>query len=93
LPQLFNVLRGEMSLVGPRPIVEGEVPKYAGSIDLYYKVQPGITGIWQVSGRNDVDYTERIKLDAWYVRNWSLWLDTVILFKTVRVVLGREGAY
>lgn len=93
LPQLFNVMRGEMSLIGPRPIVEGEIPKYREEIDLYYKVRPGITGIWQVSGRNDVDYLERTKLDSWYVRNWSLWLDTVILFKTIRTVLMREGAY
>ena len=82
-----------MSLVGPRPIVEGEVPKYQSEIDMYYKVRPGITGIWQVSGRNDVDYGERIKLDSWYVRNWSLWLDTVILLRTIRTVLGREVAY
>ncbi|MBI2059302.1 MAG: undecaprenyl-phosphate galactose phosphotransferase WbaP [Nitrospirae bacterium] len=93
LPQLLNVLRGDMSLIGPRPIVEGEIPKYQADIDMYYKVRPGITGIWQVSGRNDVDYGERIKLDSWYVRNWSLWLDTVILLRTIRTVLGREGAY
>lgn len=93
LPQLFNVLRGEMSLVGPRPLLARELPDYAESIGLYRRVRPGITGLWQVSGRSITTFAERATLDAWYVRNWSLWYDLVILFKTVKVVLKREGAY
>lgn len=93
LPQFFNVLRGEMSLVGPRPIVKGEIPKYEEYINDYYLVRPGITGIWQVSGRNDIDYPERVRMDSWYTRNWSLWIDIVILLKTVKVVFERKGAY
>lgn len=93
LPQLWNVLKGDMSLVGPRPIVREEVHRYDDDIDYYLEVSPGITGLWQVSGRNDVDYKSRVQLDAWYVRNWSLWYDVVILFQTVRTVLGRTGAY
>lgn len=93
LPQLFNVLKGDMSLVGPRPIVQDELSRYGLNGGYYLQVRPGITGIWQVSGRNDVDYTTRVNYDAWYVKNWSLWTDVVILFKTVRVVLGRVGAY
>lgn len=93
LPQLWNVLKGEMSLVGPRPVVRDELEKYADDVSYYLQVRPGMTGLWQVSGRNDVDYDTRVALDAWYVRNWSLWNDIVILLKTVRVVLGRDGAY
>lgn len=93
LPQLINVLKGEMSLVGPRPIVEKEIERYGSYIEDYYLVRPGMTGYWQVSGRNDVDYKERVQMDAWYVRNWSLWQDLVLLFKTIKVVLGRNGAY
>ncbi|MDU2063352.1 MAG: undecaprenyl-phosphate galactose phosphotransferase WbaP [Sporomusaceae bacterium] len=93
LPQLFNVLRGEMSLVGPRPIIAEEVVRYGEYIQDYHMVRPGITGMWQVSGRSDVSYEERVQLDSWYVRNWSLWLDIVTLFKTVGVVLKRKGAY
>lgn len=93
LPQLWNVLRGEMSLVGPRPIVSEEVPKYGSGIHLYRSVRPGMTGLWQVSGRNNTDYSNRIYLDAWYVKNWSLWSDIVIMFKTVNVVLNKNGAY
>ncbi|HEX4142749.1 MAG TPA: undecaprenyl-phosphate galactose phosphotransferase WbaP [Pirellulales bacterium] len=93
LPQLWNVLRGEMSLVGPRPIVEAEISKYTDRFDLYAKVTPGITGLWQVSGRNDTTYDERVELDAFYTRNWSPWLDLFILARTVKVVLFREGAY
>jgi Undecaprenyl-phosphate galactose phosphotransferase WbaP len=93
LPQLWNVLRGDMSLVGPRPVVEAELEKYGDDVDYYLHVKPGMTGLWQVSGRNDVDYETRVALDAWYVRNWSLWNDLVILIKTVRVVLQKEGAY
>jgi Undecaprenyl-phosphate galactose phosphotransferase WbaP len=93
LPQLWNVLRGEMSLVGPRPIVDAEISKYGEVFQGYMRVLPGITGLWQVSGRNNTTYDERVSLDAYYVRNWSIWLDLHILFRTVRVVLLREGAY
>lgn len=93
LPQIWNVLRGEMSLVGPRPIVEAEIPKYGASFDLYRRVTPGITGLWQVSGRSDTGYGERVGLDVYYVRNWSVWLDLFILAQTVRVVVSRKGAY
>ena len=93
LPQLWNVLVGEMSLVGPRPIVDEEVKKYENNFPLYLKVTPGITGLWQVSGRTDTTYKERVQLDSFYVRNWSLWLDIHILARTVRVVLFGSGAY
>ncbi len=93
LPQLINVLKGEMSLVGPRPIVRDEVRKYECDIAHYYRVSPGITGLWQVSGRNDVTYDERVQMDSWYVRNWSLWHDIAILCKTVPALLKRSGAY
>jgi undecaprenyl-phosphate galactose phosphotransferase len=93
LPQLINVIRGEMSLVGPRPVVRSELPRYGDQVGYYLMVRPGMTGLWQVSGRNDVDYDTRVYLDSWYVKNWSLWHDLVILFKTVSVVLTRQGAY
>lgn len=94
LPQIFNVLKGEMSLVGPRPVLQEEISKYYGDLaDYYCLVRPGITGLWQVSGRNDLDYEIRVRLDSWYVLNWSVWLDIVILFKTFKVVLKTEGAY
>ncbi len=94
LPQIFNVLKGEMSLVGPRPVVKEEIDKYYKEFkEYYYLVKPGITGLWQVSGRSDTDYNFRVKLDTWYVLNWSLWLDIVVLLKTIKVVLKREGAY
>lgn len=93
LPQLFNVLRGEMSLVGPRPIVKDEVERYGRVWDLYKRTRPGITGHWQVSGRSNTSYDERTGMDAYYVRNWSVWLDLYILFKTPAVVLSRDGAY
>jgi Undecaprenyl-phosphate galactose phosphotransferase WbaP len=93
LPQLWNILRGEMSLVGPRPIVQAEVVKYGDHIALYHKVRPGLSGLWQVSGRNNTTYDERVRLDCYYVRNWSVWLDLVILSRTVRVVALGEGAY
>ena len=94
LPQIFNVLKSEMSLVGPRPVIEEEITTYYKECaDYYHMVRPGITGLWQVSGRNDVDYENRVRLDMWYVLNWSLWLDILMLFKTIRVVLKREGAY
>ncbi|WP_457599348.1 exopolysaccharide biosynthesis polyprenyl glycosylphosphotransferase, partial [Hydrogenimonas sp.] len=94
LPQIFNVLRGEMNFVGPRPVIQEEIDQYyKENAVYYYMVKPGITGLWQVSGRSDTNYDFRIKTDKWYVTNWSLWLDIVILFKTVKVVLRREGAY
>ncbi|NJL48158.1 MAG: undecaprenyl-phosphate galactose phosphotransferase WbaP [Leptolyngbyaceae cyanobacterium SM2_5_2] len=93
LPQLWNVLRGEMSLVGPRPIVGEEIPRYAEKYKLYTRVLPGLTGLWQVSGRNNVSYAERVNLDAYYVRNWSVWLDIYILLRTVWVVITGDGAY
>lgn len=93
LPQIINVICGEMSLVGPRPIVEQEVVKYGEYINDYYLVPPGITGLWQTSGRNDVDYETRVQMDSWYVRNWSPWLDIVLLFRTIKVILKGEGAY
>lgn len=93
LPQLFNVLRGEMSLVGPRPIVPSEIVRYSDKIRAYYRCRPGITGLWQVSGRNDVTYDKRVQLDVVYARKQSIWLDVAILFRTVRVVIGGRGAY
>ena len=93
LPQLWNVLKGEMSLVGPRPIVAAEVPKYGRSFALYTTVPGGLTGLWQVSGRNNTTYEERVSLDTFYMRNWSVWLDLCILFRTIGTVLFRKGAY
>ena len=93
LPQLWNVLKGEMSLVGPRPIVDAEVPNYGEMFFLYKQVTPGVTGLWQVSGRNDTGYRERVALDIYYVRNWSPWLDVHILARTFRIVLSGQGAY
>jgi Undecaprenyl-phosphate galactose phosphotransferase WbaP len=93
LPQLWNVLRGEMSLVGPRPIVDAEVHKYDKDYELYRRIKPGMTGFWQVSGRNDMDYSERVAMDCYYVRNWSVWLDLIVLARTVKVVLFGRGAY
>jgi UDP-galactose-lipid carrier transferase len=92
LPQLLNVLRGEMSLVGPRPIVTSETRFYGEYIDDYYAIRPGVTGLWQVSGRSDTTYERRVQLDVWYVRNWTLWRDIVILLKTLPIVMLRRGA-
>lgn len=93
LPQLINVLRREMSLVGPRPVTREEIERYYGNhAELCFSVLPGITGLWQVSGRSNTAYDYRIALDSWYVRNWNVWLDIVILFKTVRTVFMAEGA-
>jgi lipopolysaccharide/colanic/teichoic acid biosynthesis glycosyltransferase len=82
-----------MSLVGPRPIVDDEVAKYGERFALFCKVRPGLSGLWQVSGRSDTTYAERVALDCYYVRNWSVWLDLVIIARTVRVVLFGKGAY
>lgn len=93
LPQLWNVIRGEMSLVGPRPIVRSEVERYGAAFAAYSRVRPGITGLWQVSGRNDLSYETRVRIDRYYINNWSTCLDLLILAKTVPVVFGKKGAY
>ena len=93
LPQIFNVLKGEMSLVGPRPIIREEVHYYGKFINDYYMVRPGITGMWQTSGRSDTDYDQRVQMDSWYVRNWDFWFDIVLLWRTIKVVVQRKGAY
>ncbi|MCL4765097.1 MAG: sugar transferase [Hyphomicrobiaceae bacterium] len=92
LPQLINVLRGEMSCVGPRPIVASEVTHYGPHAEDYFRVRPGITGLWQVSGRSSVSYPERVALDSQYVRNWSFWLDIKILLKTIPVIARPDQA-
>ena len=93
LPQLWNVLRGEMSMVGPRPIVDEEVQKYSRVFPLYTRALPGLTGLWQVSGRTETSYRRRVDLDTAYIRNWTLRLDLQILIRTVSVVLNGHGAY
>jgi Undecaprenyl-phosphate galactose phosphotransferase WbaP len=93
LPQLLNVFLGDMSLVGPRPIVQAEIRRYGDGYDLYKRVRPGITGLWQVSGRNNTTYDERVTFDEYYVHNWSIWLDLYVLARTVKVVLTADGAY
>jgi len=93
LPQVWNVLRGQMSLVGPRPIVAAEVEKYADSFDFYCRVKPGVTGLWQVSGRSELTYDERVALDRRYVTRWSLFFDLKILLRTFKSVVNRDGAY
>lgn len=93
LPQLWNVLTGEMSLVGPRPVTEAELKNYGDKVADYYAARPGMTGLWQVSGRNDVTYDERVAMDSHYVHNWSLLNDVGIIFKTVGVMLQKRGAY
>jgi Undecaprenyl-phosphate galactose phosphotransferase WbaP len=93
IPQIWNVIRGDMCLVGPRPIVEAEIPKYGSTFDAYLQVPPGLTGLWQVSGRNHTSYEKRVRLDEFYVRNWSVWLDLWILVRTITVVLRRHGAH
>ena len=92
LPQLINVLKGEMSIVGPRPCAQYERKDMGEYADLILAVKPGITGLWQVSGRSDVDFATRAGMDAWYMKNWSIWNDIVIILKTFKVVLAREGA-
>jgi Undecaprenyl-phosphate galactose phosphotransferase WbaP len=93
LPQLWNVLRGEMSLAGPRPIVDAEVSKYDKDYELYKRIRPGMSGFWQVGGRSEIDYKVRVAMDSYYVRNWSVWLDIIILVRTVKIVLFGQGAY
>lgn len=93
LPQLINIVAGHMSLVGPRPIVKSEIARYATSYDLYTRVTPGLTGLWQVSGRNNTTYGERVAFDEYYIRNWSIWMDIYILARTFQAVLQADGAY
>ena len=94
LPQLFNVIKGEMSIVGPRPDTRSALSGFLKEYEpIYTKVRPGITGLWQVSGRSDIKYKERVNLDYMYVLNWSLWLDFVIVLKTFKAILGGKGAY
>lgn len=92
LPQLWNILKGDLSLVGPRPIVQDELKHYKKDSPVFLSVRPGLTGLWQVSGRSDLNYDERVNLDIYYVQNWSFWLDIKILIRTVFVVLKRRGA-
>ncbi|GEN62408.1 hypothetical protein AOE01nite_06320 [Acetobacter oeni] len=92
LPQLLNVLCAEMSLVGPRPVVQEELRYYGQNLYYYETVRPGITGLWQISGRSDTSYDDRVALDTRYVREWSLWLDLVILVRTLPAVLSQRGA-
>jgi len=92
LPQIINVLKGEMSIVGPRPYMLNELDKLGSFKEFILKVKPGITGLWQVSGRNNLTFKERNELEVWYIKNWSLWLDFVILIKTIKVVLLKVGA-
>ena len=93
LPQVWNVLRGEMGIVGPRPIIEEEAHHYGEKIKVYMQVRPGITGLWQVSGRNDLDYPTRVRLDEYYVRNWSVWFDLYIIARTPWKMITGTGAY
>ncbi len=93
LPQLWNVIKGDMSLVGPRPIVKKEIERYGEYFREYAMVLPGITGMWQASGRSDTTYEERVAMDTWYVRNWSVWLDIMYLAKTFTAVIFGKGAY
>jgi Undecaprenyl-phosphate galactose phosphotransferase WbaP len=93
LPQLINILKGEMSLVGPRPILLNQISHYGDKIDAYHSIRPGLTGLWQVSGRNNTSFDERATFDHYYISNWSVWLDIYILLRTVWVVINRDGAY
>jgi lipopolysaccharide/colanic/teichoic acid biosynthesis glycosyltransferase len=93
LPQLFNVLKGNLSFVGPRPIVEDELSRYGDESGIFLHIKPGLTGLWQVSGRSDLDYADRVKLDIYYIENWSLGLDLAILLKTIPVLLFRKNGY
>ena len=92
LPQFWNVIKGEMALIGPRPIVQKEVAYYGDDYKIFSSVKPGITGLWQVSGRSDVDYEDRVALDVFYVNNWSIWMDYYIFLATINAVLFRRGA-
>lgn len=93
LPQLLNILKGDLSFVGPRPIIEEELIRYGDESGLFLHIRPGLTGLWQVSGRNDVDYSQRVKLDIYYIENWRISLDIAILIKTIGVVLFKKSGY
>jgi len=93
LPQLWNVMKGDMSLVGPRPCMTSQTSLYGSVLPLYQRVRPGITGLWQVSGRNKTTYDQRVRFDSYYVTNWSPWLDIYILIHTIKTIVLREGAY
>lgn len=93
MPQFWNIVIGDMSLIGPRPIVDAEIEKYGKCFELYIQARPGLTGLWQVSGRSDTSYQRRVELDEYYLMNRSLKMDLMILLKTVYVVVGRKGAY
>jgi lipopolysaccharide/colanic/teichoic acid biosynthesis glycosyltransferase len=93
LPQFWNVLVGEMSVVGPRPILERQIPLYGANYSLYKQVSPGITGLWQISGRNKLSFVERAKLDKYVIQNWSVWLDLYILARTPNAIFSGDGAY
>ncbi|MDR0720874.1 MAG: undecaprenyl-phosphate galactose phosphotransferase WbaP [Treponema sp.] len=92
-PQLINILKGEMSLVGPRPVVEAEKEKYGENFERIFSVKPGLTGLWQVSGRSDTDYVERVSYDTYYLQSWSVWLDVWILYRTPEAIFKGKGAY
>ncbi|MDR2478950.1 MAG: undecaprenyl-phosphate galactose phosphotransferase WbaP [Treponema sp.] len=92
-PQLINILKGEMSLVGPRPVTESEIEKYGEDFGRIFSVRPGLTGLWQVSGRSDTDYIERVSYDTYYLQSWSVWLDLWVLFETFGAVIRGKGAY
>jgi lipopolysaccharide/colanic/teichoic acid biosynthesis glycosyltransferase len=93
LPQLWNIFTGDMSFVGPRPVTESELEKYGEDADYVLSVTPGLSGMWQISGRSDTGYEERVSLDTFYIQNWSVWLDLWIIIKTVWVVINGKGAY
>lgn len=92
LPQLINIIKGDMSVVGPRPIVEKEIEKYGEYADKFFSVKPGLTGYWQANGRSDTTYEERVQMDMYYIDNRSFWLDIKIIFQTVISVIKKEGA-
>jgi len=93
LPQILNVLKGDMSFIGPRPYLASELIKFESNSVTIMLARPGITGLWQISGRNKLPFSKRMAIDIWYILNWSLWLDFFILFKTVKIVLKKEGAF
>jgi Undecaprenyl-phosphate galactose phosphotransferase WbaP len=92
-PQLITILKGEMSLVGPRPVTDSEIEKYGENAQMVLSVKPGLTGLWQVSGRSDTDYTERVSYDLYYIKSWSIWLDAWILYRTPGAIFKGKGAY
>ncbi|MDD3392075.1 MAG: sugar transferase [Bacilli bacterium] len=92
LPQLINILKGDMSLIGPRPLVHGELDSHSGNHNIYESVRPGITGWWACNGRSDIDYSERLKLEYYYIQNCSVALDIKCIFKTIRIVIKKKGA-